>query len=88
MSYRGFPSNTSLSSCLAAEGIAVATLRCRLSDVWVRECATQTTVLLGLQRKSQSYDHLQQLNSKDITIWKKEMADLTGIQFAGFDPNS
>ena len=43
--------------------------------------------LMQVMARACGHDHLQGFNSKDITTWKKEMADLTGIQFAGFDPN-
>ena len=43
--------------------------------------------LMQVMARVCGHEHLQQFNSKDITTWKKEMADLTGIQFAGFDPN-
>ena len=29
------------------------------------------------------HTHVNQFNAEDITTWKKEMADLTGISFAG-----
>jgi hypothetical protein len=29
------------------------------------------------------HNHLNKFNSNDITTWKKEMADLTGIKFGG-----
>ena len=29
------------------------------------------------------HTHLNQFNADDLTTWKKEMADLTGVQFAG-----
>ena len=28
-------------------------------------------------------DHLNQFNIEDITTWKKEMADLSGVQYGG-----
>ena len=43
--------------------------------------------LMQVMARACGHDHLQQFNSKDITTWKKEMAGLTGIQFAGFEPN-
>ena len=33
------------------------------------------------------YDQLNQFNKDDITSWKKEVAELTGIQYAGYDSN-
>jgi hypothetical protein len=29
------------------------------------------------------HTHLNQFNADDLTTWKKEMVDLTGVQFAG-----
>jgi len=31
----------------------------------------------------QGHDHLNQFNIGDLTSWKKEMAELAGIPFAG-----
>ncbi|REJ69999.1 MAG: glutamate synthase [Planctomycetota bacterium] len=39
--------------------------------------------LMQVMARACGYTHLNQFNAKDITTWKKEMADLTGIQFAG-----
>ena len=33
------------------------------------------------------HDHLSQFNRYDIISWKKEVCDLSGIEFAGFDVN-
>jgi len=29
------------------------------------------------------HEHLNQFNANDLTTWKKDMADLTGINYAG-----
>ena len=39
--------------------------------------------LMQVIARACGHTHLNQFNSGDITTWKKEMADLTGIQFAG-----
>lgn len=42
--------------------------------------------LLQVMARACGHSHLNQFNQNDITTWKKEMADLTGIAYAGFDP--
>ncbi|MCP4522423.1 MAG: glutamate synthase [Cytophagales bacterium] len=42
-----------------------------------------STELMKVMARACGYNHLSQFNQKDITTWKKEMAELTGIQFAG-----
>ncbi len=42
--------------------------------------------LMQVMARACGHDHLNQFNQNDITTWKKEMADLTGIQCGGFDP--
>ncbi|MGI9472666.1 MAG: glutamate synthase-related protein [Rubripirellula sp.] len=39
--------------------------------------------LMQVLARACGHSHLNQFSSNDITTWKKEMADLTGIQFAG-----
>jgi hypothetical protein len=29
------------------------------------------------------HDHLSQFETRDLTTWKREIADLTGIRYAG-----
>jgi glutamate synthase domain-containing protein 2 len=43
--------------------------------------------LMKLLARGCGYNHLNQFNKDDITSWKKEIAELTGIQYAGFDSN-
>lgn len=43
--------------------------------------------LMQVIARACGHNHLSQFNQEDITTWKKEMAGLTGIQFAGFDPH-
>jgi len=42
-----------------------------------------STELMRVMARACGHDHLNQFNARDITAWKKEMADLTGIQFGG-----
>lgn len=42
-----------------------------------------STELMKVMARACGHHHLNQFNQDDITTWKKEMAELTGIQFAG-----
>ena len=42
-----------------------------------------SVTLMQVMARACGHNHLNQFNADDITTWKKEMADLTGIQFAG-----
>lgn len=42
-----------------------------------------STELMRIMARACGHNHLNQFNPKDITTWKKEMADLTGISYAG-----
>ena len=42
-----------------------------------------STELMQVMARACGHDHLNQFNSEDITTWKKEMAELAGIQFSG-----
>lgn len=44
---------------------------------------TASTDLMKVMARACGHDHLNQFNQNDITTWKKDMADLTGIRFAG-----
>lgn len=44
---------------------------------------TASTDLMKVMARACGHDHLNQFNPKDITTWKKDMAELTGISFAG-----
>ena len=39
--------------------------------------------LMTVMARACGHTHLNQFNQADITTWKKDMAELTGIQFAG-----
>ena len=45
-----------------------------------------STQLMQVLARACGHSQLNQFDRSDITTWKKEMAGLTGIQFAGFDP--
>jgi glutamate synthase domain-containing protein 2 len=42
-----------------------------------------STELMQVMARACGHDHLNKFNQNDITTWKKDMADLTGIQFGG-----
>ena len=44
---------------------------------------TASTELMKVMARACGHNHLNQFNQRDITTWKKDMADLTGIRFAG-----
>ncbi len=44
---------------------------------------TASTELMKVMARACGHNHLNQFNKKDITTWKKDMAELTGIRFAG-----
>jgi len=44
------------------------------------EASTQLMVVLA---RACGHDHLNKFNSNDLTTWKKELAELTGVRFAG-----
>ncbi len=41
--------------------------------------------LMQVMARACGHEHLNMFNRYDVTTWKREMADLTGIEFAGFD---
>ena len=43
-----------------------------------------STELMQVMARACGHNHLNKFNKKDITTWKKEMAELTGIRYAGF----
>lgn len=42
-----------------------------------------STELMKVMARACGHQHLNQFNENDITTWKKDMADLTGIKFGG-----
>jgi len=41
--------------------------------------------LMKIMARACGHDHLNKFNRKDLTTWKKEMEDLSGIRFGGID---
>jgi hypothetical protein len=39
--------------------------------------------LMQVMARACGHSHLSQFNTNDITTWKKHMAELTGIRYAG-----
>lgn len=46
-----------------------------------------STELMKVLARACGHDHLSQFEKEDITAWKREVADLAGISYAGFDRN-
>ncbi len=74
-------------NCPAGIATQQGHLRARLN---VENSAQQLARFLGasvglmqVMARACGHTHLNQLNVDDLTTWKKEMADLTGVQFAG-----
>ena len=44
---------------------------------------TASTELMKVMARACGHNHLNKFNQNDITSWKKEITDLTGIQYAG-----
>lgn len=44
---------------------------------------TASTELMQVMARACGHDHLNKFNFEDLATWKKEMADLTGLHFAG-----
>lgn len=42
-----------------------------------------STALMQVMARACGYDHLNQFQAQDLTTWKKEMSEWTGIRFAG-----
>ena len=47
-----------------------------------------STELMKVMARACGHHHLNQFNPTDITTWKKDMAELTGIEFAGVSFNT
>ena len=74
-------------NCPAGIATQQAHLRAKLN---VQKSAEQlarflhaSTELMVVMARACGHHHLNQFSSDDITTWKKDMAELTGIQFAG-----
>ena len=42
-----------------------------------------STELMQVMARACGHDHLNKFNLKDLTTWKKDMAEWTGIRFGG-----
>ncbi|MGB1108746.1 MAG: glutamate synthase-related protein, partial [Gammaproteobacteria bacterium] len=62
-------------------------LRARLKiDQSARQLANflnASTELMQVMARACGHDHLNQFNADDLTAWKREMAELSGVRFAG-----
>ena len=74
-------------NCPAGIATQQGHLRARLNiDTASQQLARFLAASVGLMQviaRACGHTHLNQFNTDDLTTWKKEMADLTGIQFAG-----
>jgi glutamate synthase domain-containing protein 2/CDGSH-type Zn-finger protein len=74
-------------NCPAGIATQQGHLRARLDiDKSARQLARflQSSVqLMQVMARACGHTHLSQFNPNDITTWKKEMAELTGVQYAG-----
>ena len=42
--------------------------------------------LMQVMARACGHDHLSKINASDLTTWKREMADLSGVPFGGMVP--
>ena len=42
--------------------------------------------LMQVMARACGHDHLSKFNADDLTTWKREMADLSGVAFGGHSP--
>jgi len=74
-------------NCPAGIATQQGHLRARLNiDKAAQQLARFLGASVGLMQvmaRACGHTHLNQFNADDLTTWKKEMADLTGVQFAG-----
>lgn len=47
---------------------------------------TSSVELMKVLARACGHSHLNQFNNNDITTWKKPLAELAGIEFAGYNP--
>ena len=74
-------------NCPAGIATQQGHLRARLNiDKSAQQLARFLAAAVGLMQvmaRACGHSHLNEFNADDLTTWKKEMADLTGVQFAG-----
>ncbi|HEC20729.1 MAG TPA: glutamate synthase [Gammaproteobacteria bacterium] len=51
----------------------------------LKKFLTASTSLMQVMARACGHDHLNQFTHNDITTWKREMADLSGIAYAGIN---
>ncbi|MFQ5542816.1 MAG: glutamate synthase-related protein [Nitrospiria bacterium] len=44
-----------------------------------------STELMQVMARACGHSHLNQFNQRDITTWKRKMAEISGVRYAGFD---
>ena len=42
-----------------------------------------TTELMQVLARACGHDHLSSFSARDLTTWKKDIAELTGVRYAG-----
>jgi len=74
-------------NCPAGIATQKAKLRAKLNiDKSARQLYnffSASTELMKVLARACGHEHLNQFNANDLTTWKKDMADLTGIRYAG-----
>jgi len=60
-----------------------ARLKINASATRLRNFFEATTQLMVVMARACGHDHLQKLDINDLTTWKREISELTGIRFAG-----
>lgn len=78
-------------NCPAGIATQKTDLRARLDvDVAAERLARflgSSVELMKVMARACGHDHLSQFCREDIATWKKDIADLSGIDFAGFNPS-
>jgi hypothetical protein len=46
-----------------------------------------TTELMQVMARACGHTHLNQFKRSDLATWQRQMSDLTGIEYSGFDTN-
>ncbi|HEC18866.1 MAG TPA: glutamate synthase [Gammaproteobacteria bacterium] len=76
-------------SCPSGIATQKAELRAKLnvekSAIQLARFFESSTELMQVMARACGHDHLQQFKRDDITTWNRDLAMLSGIEFAGFD---
>jgi hypothetical protein len=43
--------------------------------------------LMQVLARACGHDHLNQFDQRDIATWKKDLADLSGVEYSGYEPS-